>query len=596
MELKLAVLDRKLDHLCLFDVESRRVHLAREIEGHQWIFLHEGGYNKYPVTSFWAIVATFPDVKMAPATLKIWNKLNGRDTRVDIHAERDMEIPRFKYENLPVNKYGKRQLRPVQLAAIEINLEQKTHIDAIAQRGGKSTIYFATHLKVQELKGERIKSMIVCPPNVKWELWRQANEYIDDVGVVVVEGDRGSRKWQIEQFLDDPHNELLIIGYQSLVTHIEEYHDRLEARVTCRFVDESHYLLYPWTKRTQATKSIRTEYIILGTGTPSKGGIHHLWAQMNDVDQTFYPDRVDENGDILQWGMEMLEEEVCIRKLVRVGRRRAYKIFGYKPSKVKPLLDRIHTKMLRVSYKEIVGQMPLVAEPPILVELDKDHRKFYRELKKKLKGESERGEMNAAVIAMRLRQASSNPRKIDPDSTIVGTKIQEAVAIVDNIDEQSVVMCESPDTCDVVEELLNKETELRVCKVTTRTHPNMQDRFAMVRMFQTGEYDVYLSTIGISKEGIQLDKSNTMVLVDGNYDPVAMMQVAFRCMNPDKTDPITIYHLLGKDTIDPRVYEACAEKELNIGFWIDRELSPGRMDALAAAVTAETVRAELAEE
>jgi hypothetical protein len=32
---------------------------------------------------------------------------------------------------------------------------------------------------------------------------------------------------------------------------------------------------------------------------------------------------------------------------------------------------------------------------------------------------------------------------------------------------------------------------------------------------------------------------------------------------------------------------------LNIGFWIDREINPGRMEALQSAITIDAIKAEL---
>lgn len=467
-------------------------------------------------------------------------------------------------------------------------------MNALDTRVGKNAVYMAVHLKIQELKGYRSKSLMVCPPNVKWEIWRQFSEIIEDLGIQVVEGHKENRRYQIERFLGEEDQEVLVIGYPSLVSHVDEYGERLSKECAARFADESHYMLYPWTKRTQATKSIRPEYIILGTGTPAKIGIHQLHEQINDVDPTFFPDEFNSDGSLYKWGYERMEETLCIRVRVKKGRGSFYRIVGYHEEAVKPVFDHIHKKMLRVRFKEVAEQMPQVAEPPVLVPLADDHMKFYREVKKQLKkgidptGNKHR--LTPMTAALRLHQAAVHPALVDPSCSIIGTKPDEAVNLAVIMDEPFVLMTKHPAVVDVLCGML-EESDLTY--TYTKADLSMMDRFTRARIFQAGEVQVFVTTIGISKEGIQLDRANSGAFVDGSHSPMDMLQAARRLMNPDKSDPITWYHLLGKDTIDPRVFEIRAERHADLAFWIDRELDPSKLRDLESAIALDAVRAEL---
>ena len=175
---------------------------------------------------------------------------------------------------------------------------------------------------------------------------------------------------------------------------------------------------------------------------------------------------------------------------------------------------------------------------------------------------------------------------------IEGTKIVEAVNLAQTINEPIVILSYFPDAIRQIEKLL-ESTEKTF--ITTLADMDTSQRFENMKIFQSGEADIYLSTIGIAKVGIQLDRANTLFFIDGTYVPADMLQAARRIMNPDKSDPISIYHFLSHGTFDTRIWDARNNKQMSISFWIDRELPDGEDKKLGNAMMLDALKEEFAD-
>ncbi len=114
---------------------------------------------------------------------------------------------------------------------IEQGLRLKQYISALDTRLGKTAGYFGIHLLVNQIKypkskdpnDPRIKSLLVTPSKGKWTLFKQAQQYIEEGEIRIVDGNPSSRRESFEWFMGTVNAEMLIVSYDSLVRHIDEY-------------------------------------------------------------------------------------------------------------------------------------------------------------------------------------------------------------------------------------------------------------------------------------------------------------------------------------------------------------------------------------
>lgn len=569
MELKLAAdrIERKIDHLALFDVPIDKLKKAKAIKGHKWVQRQDGsGYNYYPVNSLWAIMATFPGVNMTPGMKKYWDKMNGIDTEIDIYTPRDIYIPdRFLLDQLPLNPEGEHKWRPYQVAAIEEAWRVRKYILALDTRLGKTATYIALHLLLQEELDHPVKSMIITPNKGKWTIDYWARRLINDPMITTVHGSNaGKRALQIKEFLDND-NEMLIISYDSWVTHFDEYWEYVNDSLDAIFVDESHYIRNENSIRSSSVRCLSNpEMKIMGSATPQKRDVSDLYPQLNYANPDFFPCEWDGNK-LVKSGRDEFEKVFCEKKSYQLGNG-AWKteIVGYTPQ-VKYLMELIHNTMIRVKFEDVTEQMP-PQEIPVFFDLTKSERSIYQDI---IEGAAEEWQhsRNPMIIAQRLRRAATHPRLVGYD--IIGSALFEACGVVERYDEPIIVFSEAPDVIRDFAKIIEHDTNKTY--ITMLADDDEQERFRKMQMFQNGEVDLFLTTIGVANEAIQLDRSNIVLFIDGTYDAMDMLQAIRRAANPDKKVPLTIIYMMAKDTYHSDVWKIRETKGINFAFWIDKE-------------------------
>ena len=80
------------------------------------------------------------------------------------------------------------------------------------------------------------------------------------------------------------------------------------------------------------------------------------------------------------------------------------------------------------------------------------------------------------------------------------------------------------------------------------------NRQIVVQMFQEGELDVIVGTIGAMGTGLTLTAGTVVIFVDEPWNKALYDQAVDRCHRIGQKNNITIYNLLTKGTIDERIH------------------------------------------
>ena len=213
--------------------------------------------------------------------------------------------------------------------------------------------------------------------------------------------------------------------------------------------------------------------------------------------------------------------------------------------------------------------------------MEKDQEKFYNSI---IKGISEQIDKvhidNSSLLSMivRLRQATACPSILSSDK-ISAVKIDRAVDLINQIiegNEKIVVFSVFKPTLDELYKRLSNFNPL-ICT------GDLNDEIISknIELFQNNdEYKVMLATTAKMGTGITLNKASYAIFIDAPWTAAQAEQCEDRLHRIGSKNPVFIYYLWVKDTIDERVREILETKEALSDYIIDDKLSKSSLENL----------------
>src|SRR5205823_2370402 len=99
---------------------------------------------------------------------------------------------------------------------------------------------------------------------------------------------------------------------------------------------------------------------------------------------------------------------------------------------------------------------------------------------------------------------------------------------------------------------------LRVAYLTGET-PTLKRR-AIVDAFQAGDYDVFCVSLLAGGTGLNLTRASYVIHLDPWWNPASEDQATSRAHRMGQTDPVTVYRLVARGTIEEAVLAMHASK------------------------------------
>ena len=216
-----------------------------------------------------------------------------------------------------------------------------------------------------------------------------------------------------------------------------------------------------------------------------------------------------------------------------------------------------------------------------IIDMNDKHRKFYDDIVAGVKDEVDKVEITtSSLLAMvtRLRQATACP-SILTTSSIESSKIDRAVDLVEEIlngGEKVVIFSTFKETVRELENKLNKYNPV----IATGDTPD-EEISKNIDLFQEdNEYKIFLGTWQKAGTGITLTKANYMIFLDTPWTAGVFEQACDRIYRIGTKDPVFIYNLICKDTIDERVADILDTKKAISDYMIDDKLSEDNFNIL----------------
>ncbi len=461
-----------------------------------------------------------------------WGTIAQSQTEEDV-AFQIPEMPELDGEHgLKVQPY------PYQLQGIARGLQLKRFINGDDMGLGKTLESIATINKA-----DAFPCLVICPNVVKINWQREWHKFTDKKAMVLTDSVRDS--WPF--FWQTGMNQVFIVNYESLrkyfvrrITKAEkwtlkdvEFHNTIKLFKSV-IIDESHKVKSTATQQTKFCKGIASgkEYIILLTGTPVVNKLKDLVAQLGIMDRM-----IDMGG----WKGFMLRYCSGPNQASNL-KELNYKLwqhcfFRREKSKV---LTQLPDKVRQIVSCEITNRKEYMDAERDLI----DYLKRYKEADDEKIQKSLKGEVMVRIGILK-------------DITARG-KLKEVIDFVKDFRENGKKIILFCNLHEIVDRLMIAFPSA-VC-VTGRQ--NMQEKQASVDAFQKNpKTDVIICSIKAASAGITLTAASDVAFIELPWTYADCDQAESRAHRIGQKDSVNCYYLLGRRTIDQKLYRIIEEKK-----------------------------------
>lgn len=265
------------------------------------------------------------------------------------------------------------------------------------------------------------------------------------------------------------------------------------------------------------------------------------------------------------------------------------KIIAYKNiPRLKQMLQGNMIRRLKSEIKDFPEKIRIVE----YVENSTYQAKLYHQLQEELK--AQRDELRAskipAVRFLRLRQVVGSPELVDPtlkiDKTYLSknaklTRLIDLVSTMVDNQEKVIIYSNWVGPLRTIYRFLAKSYKICSYTGTMKAEDREREKQAFIN---DPSCHILLGTIDALGVSHSLRMANDIIFYDLPWNPATMEQAEDRGNRLDSSGPLNVYILLGKDTVDERVYQINEKKDGMAKYLVDDDLdfqnNPGLVDFL----------------
>ena len=452
----------------------------------------------------------------------------GRTRGVDLGAY--AERLRSKKGRIAVPALDRGKLRPYQRDGVAWMLRLATWAPGCVladDMGLGKTIQTAAVLKARATRGP---ALIVAPASVSSNWIAELARFMPSLRTRWFNDERDVLPAELGP------SDVLVVSYGLLQRNSDHFKSQTWATLV---IDEAQYVKNVSAQRTDAVRSLPREFTIALTGTPLE---NHLGELFSIVDLAF-------SG--------LLGDEQTFRERFRrpiEGRGDADRL---------AILSRLLAPfLLRRTRADVLRELPPREEITLSLDLAPDEQKRYLALRRaceqqfaKRKSGETAAQLKIALFAAltRLRQLACDVRLVDPAFRGTTTKITRTVELVTELageGNRALVFSQFTQFLERIRDALTA-AGLRVAYLAGDT-PTTKRR-QIVEAFQSGEYDVFCVSLLAGGTGLNLTKASYVIHTDPWWNPAAEEQATSRAHRMGQTDPVTVYRLVARGTIEEAV-------------------------------------------
>lgn len=443
--------------------------------------------------------------------------------------------------------------RDYQCSAVDFAVQRRRILLADAMGLGKTRSAIAAGIIMHP---EKCRRLTVCAASALYPWQRELEKYFPEQAekLLVIEGYPYQREKQWEEFKRREGSIHLLMSYGILhqdMANMPLTWDHFDA-------DEIHKAMNHETKTFKDVKKIRSDSMILISGTPADRGPEEMYSYFNLIDPENYPS---------YW------------KFVRRYCRMEKGPFGYEnwgPQNMPDFRMRRDRIMIRRTKKQVAKELPPKLRLPLYATMYPDQEKPYQDFHKHMIAVvGDRILLNSTSISntMRLRQVLACPKYMDA-SLSMGAGIDAIVNhILDNNISHPVIMCPFPSLFPLMQEYLQEK--LKRPGIVLRGGMDSKQVRKAITGFEQEEKAFVLLSIKFA-QSFDLTKSCTGYMLGYEYRVLENEQAEDRLHRLSSVEPVTIYYVIlrhanGMPTEDESVLDILDEKKRNTNPFLGDE-------------------------
>ncbi|MEO1482279.1 MAG: DEAD/DEAH box helicase [Myxococcota bacterium] len=374
-------------------------------------------------------------------------------------------------------------------------------------------------------------ALVLAPTSVCDNWRRECEKFLPDAHPLVYRG-KGRRR-----LLEDLRSSTVLIASYALLQRDGAALAEVEWGTV--IFDEAQQLKNPTAKTTRSALTLRGDHRVALTGTPMENHLGELWSLF----------RVLAPGLLGSWK--------------RFGDRFAKPIAEGNRAASASLAQAIHPYILRREKSAVAQELPPVQEILIDVELDDESREVYERVRahaelhlasnaaETLGLEKRRFEVLSSLT--RLRQVACSPRLLEPAYEHLSPKLTRTLEMLAELlaeERRVLVFSQFVGFLGLLREELDARSIRYVSLDGSTPAPLRQKR---VDSFQAGEFPLFLISLKAGGTGLNLTAADTVIHLDPWWNPAAEQQATDRAHRMGQTNPVTVYKLVTRDTVEEKI-------------------------------------------
>lgn len=379
-------------------------------------------------------------------------------------------------------------------------------------------------------------SLIVCPASLVYNWQHEIKKFTPSINCELAVGIKPDRI-RVTSEIDDGNTDVTITSYDLLRRDIDLYK---YLHFDCMIVDEAQFIKNPATQIARAVKSVSASFKVALTGTPIENRLSELWS-IFDFCMPGYLFSYKSFKENLEIPVVQEHDDSAMDRIRKM---------------IAPFL-------LRRLKKDVLLELPDKLEENIVTRMTDEQNELYRANLQKVRlmvGSKNEDEIKKDRIMIlseltRLRQICCDPGLIYEGYGGGSAKADLCVQMVKSASESGhkvLLFSQFTSMLERITVLLKKE-DISYYLLTGST--KKEDRIKMVDAFQENDTSVFCISLKAGGTGLNLTAADIVIHFDHWWNIAVENQATDRAHRIGQKNPVTVYRLIMKDTIEEKIIE-----------------------------------------
>ncbi|XP_056316116.1 chromodomain-helicase-DNA-binding protein 1-like [Danio aesculapii] len=388
--------------------------------------------------------------------------------------------------------------------------------------------------------------LVLCPLAVL-ENWRQELEcFCPSLSVICYTGDKERRAELQQNLKSDPRFHVLLTTYEMCLKDAR-YLKSWKWKILV--VDEAHRLKNQESLLHQTLKEFTVGFRVLLTGTPIQNNLQEVYSLLTFIQPSvFLPEAVEDFVN-------------------------AYADIQTEPALVDELHQVLQPFLLRRVKAEVAAELPKKTELVVFHGLSALQKRYYKAiLMRDL--DAFRSDQSTKTrllnVLMQLRKCVDHPYLFDgvePEPFEMGEHLVEASGKLSLLDSMLAYLQEGGHHVLLFSQMTRMLDILQdYLEYRGYSYERLdgsvrgEERNLAIKNFSTKDVFIFLLSTKAGGVGMNLTAADTVIFVDGDFNPQNDLQAAARAHRIGQTRPVKVIRLLGRDTIEEIIYSRAVSK------------------------------------